>query len=87
MHGLEHVPIGDEIEMLSEESVMSVDKNVPWVTGRYFGEEVIRVSDKDWGTILWHLGMEENLRRLGHARYRFYAEVSEGCDIPGILVG
>jgi hypothetical protein len=41
MNCLKHVPIWDQIQVLSKQSVVCVDKDVPWVTGGYLREEII----------------------------------------------
>lgn len=64
VHSLEHVPVRDDIEMLGEERIMCVGKDVPWMTGRYFREEIVGIADEKRWSILWHLGVEEDLRRL-----------------------
>lgn len=66
---------------------MGVDENVPGVGGGHAGEEVVAVADHHAGFVEGHLGVEEDLRELGHAGDGLYAEVAEGGDGPSVLEG
>ena len=85
--GLEHVPIRQDVQVASEEGVVGVGEDVPGVRGGNFGEEVVGVADHEAGLVCWELGVEDDLRGLGHAADGFYAEVTEGVDEPGVLIG
>jgi hypothetical protein len=84
---LKHVPIGYYVQMLSKQSVVCIDPDVPRMAGGDLGKEIVGVANENRRTILWHLRVEENLRSLRHARNRFYAEVSKCRYGPGIKVG
>lgn len=87
MHGLEHIPIWDDIEVLGKQRVVRICEDVPWMAGWDFREEVVRVSDEKRWLVLWHLRVEEYLRRLRHTGYGFHVEVTEGRDGPGVEIG
>lgn len=53
MDGLKHIPIRNEIQMLSEQSIVCICKDVPWMTGRNLWEEIIRVPNENGWFILW----------------------------------
>jgi hypothetical protein len=86
VNGLEHIPIRDQVQVLCEQSVMCIDKNVPRVAGWDLGEEIIRVANEYGRSVLRHLRMEKNLGRLRHARYSFNTEVSKCGNRPGIEI-
>ena len=46
VHSLEHIPVRYYIEMLGEERIMSVCKDVPWMTGWDFREEIVGIADE-----------------------------------------
>src|SRR5690349_21449239 len=77
MNGLKHVPVWDEIEVLCKQCIVGIYEDMPRMTARDFGEEVIRISDKDRRFVLRHLRVEEDLRSLGHAGNSFYAEMTQ----------
>lgn len=62
--GLEHVPVGQDVEVLGQEGVVGVAKDVPGVRGVDFGEEVVAVTGQDERFVPWELGVEEVLRVL-----------------------
>jgi len=66
---------------------VGVSEEVPRVGGGDFGEEVVGVADHEAGFVGRELRVEDDLWRLGHAADGFNAEVAEGGDEPGILVG
>lgn len=86
VNGLEHVPIRNQVQVLSEEGIVCIDEDMPWVTGWNLREEIIRVSDQDRRAIDGHLRMKEDLWGLGHARNSLHAEVSKCRNSPGIEV-
>ncbi len=85
--GLEHVPIGKNVQVRSQKRVVGVDEDVPWVRGWYTGEKVVTITHHHAWLVLGELRVEEDLRDLGHAGYGFYAEVAERVDGPGVLEG
>lgn len=44
MRGLEHVPIGQDVEVFVEERIVRVAEDVPWVACFNVGEEVVAVA-------------------------------------------
>ena len=44
-HSLKHIPIWDDIEVLSKERIVGVGKDVPWMTCWDFREEIVGVAD------------------------------------------
>lgn len=62
--GLEHVPVRSDVEVLGEDCVSCVTENMPGMRFFDFGEEVVAVSDEDWGAVGGHLAVEQNLRSL-----------------------
>ena len=47
MRCLEHVPIGQDVEMACQKRVVSIDKNVPWMRARYARKEIVAVADHE----------------------------------------
>ena len=84
---LEHVPIGQDIQMGSEQGVVGVDEDVPRVRGGHVREEIVGVADHEAGFVERELGVEEDLGDLGHAGDGLYGEVAEGVYGPGVLEG
>jgi hypothetical protein len=48
MRSLKHVPIGEDVEVLDKQCVVRVDKYMPRMTRRDFGEEVVTVAEKNF---------------------------------------
>ena len=72
--------------MLSEKRIVRVRPDVPWVASWNFRKEIIRVADKEGRLVLWHLGVEKDLRSLRHAGNGFHAKVAESGNRPGIEI-
>ena len=77
MGGLKHVPVGEDVEVLREQAVVSVAEDVPGVRGIYLREEVITV-DFVSGRIKAGLRYQSNKRTCyGPAGVACYA--AAGC--------
>ena len=51
MRGLEHVPIGQDVEMACQERVVGIDEDVPRMGARYARKEIIAVADHETGLV------------------------------------
>ena len=84
--GLEHVPVWENVEVAGEQGVVGVSPDVPGVRGRDVREEVVRVAADDGRAATRELRVEEDRRRLRHARDGLAAEVAERGERPGVEV-
>ena len=87
VRGLEHVPVGQDVEMGGEQTVVCVDEDVPGVRARDARKEVVAVADHLAGLIEGELGVEEDLWELGHAGDGFYIEIAQRGNSPSVLEG
>ena len=52
---LEHVPVGQDVEVGGKEGVVGICEEVPRMGGGDFGEEVVGVADHEAGFVGWEL--------------------------------
>ena len=55
VRGLEHVPVWQHVQVLSNNTVVSIAKDVPRMTSVDLGEEVVRVANEQPWLVGWEL--------------------------------
>ena len=72
--------------MLREQSIVRICPNMPRMACWNLRKEVVRISHEERRLVLGHLGVEQDLGRLGHAGYRLDTEMTEGRECPSIEI-